>query len=212
MFSTAIFTIQFCCVIAQQPIAQICNQFTKLSDKYKMMIPKDFCMPSGYLCYYLINDRDLTSDGKNDLVIHWQKLNMKDGDTTFVTIYQRINDSTLIHKATLSNLYPLYFKEYVLEYDPPKDLENIFSKLAENAQRFKVEFRKNEIWIELFTEAQAGVDLFFKYNTNKENWYLIKEVYWFGDNLRMERKIRETKTIKNGMSIQQFNMFDYLDD
>ena len=64
MFSTAIFTIQFCCVIAQQPIAQICNQFTKLSDKYKMMIPKDFCMPNGYLCYYLINDRDLTSDGK----------------------------------------------------------------------------------------------------------------------------------------------------
>jgi hypothetical protein len=29
--------------------------------------------------------------------------------------------------------------------------------LAENAQRFKVEFRKNEIWIELFTEAQAGL-------------------------------------------------------
>jgi hypothetical protein len=68
------------------------------------MIPKDFCMPNGYLCYYLINDRDLTSDGKNDLVIHWQKLNMKDGDTTFVTIYQRINDSTLIHKPH----YPIY--------------------------------------------------------------------------------------------------------
>ena len=82
---------------------------------------------------------------------------MKDGDTTFVTIYQRINDSTLIHKATLSNLYPLYFKEYVLEYDPPKDLENIFLKLKQQGSPKSLVIKNN------FSEThQTSLSFFWK--------------------------------------------------
>jgi hypothetical protein len=190
----------------------ICNQFTDWNEKYKKLIPKDFCMPEGYRCYYFINNVDLTADGKNDLVIHWEKKKQVDGDTTFVSIYQKINDTTFVHKATLANLYALYFKEYELMYNPPKLLENAFLKLATVAPYFKLEFRKNLIWVELFTEAQAGVNLFFSYNIQKKNWFLSKEVYWFGDNLRVAREIRETKILKNGISIQEFNMFDYLYD
>ena len=80
-------------IVAQQKKASICNQFTDLGEKYKKMIPKDFCMPEEYMCYYFINNVDLTSDGKNDLIIHWRKKIQIDGDTTFVSIFQRINDA-----------------------------------------------------------------------------------------------------------------------
>lgn len=209
-----VFSVMNYGAFSQQAKDDTCNQFTDGSDKYKKMIPKEFCMPKGYLCYYFISDIDLTADGKKDLIIHWRKKRQVDGDTTFVSIYQRINDSTLVHKSTLSNLYALYFKEYDLSYhiENPK-LDKIQEILAiSNVEMFDVQFRKSQICVSLFTEAQAGVDVFFNYNVQKKNWYLTKEVYWFGDNLRVEREIRETKIIKNGIAIQMFNMFDYLDN
>lgn len=189
------------------------NKFVE-STRITKKIPKDFYMPKGYKYFDVIDNVDLTADGVNDLIIHWEKKDLVDGDLTYVNIYTKKNDTIFSGLTVLNNLYPMYFHEYDLKYKvKDKNLEEIHAKLTlAGADRFKVEFKKNVIWIELFTEVQAGVDVFFSYDTQKQNWFLSKEIYWVGDNLKSVKQVRQTKLIKNGIAIEKFNMLNYLHD
>src|SRR5690606_15661970 len=95
-----------------------CNQKVWIG-KFAKLISKDICIKNGpYHISQVYEMCDVNNDGLKDLIIDYNKVNLQDGDTIFVSVYLQKSDSTFKLLKTFDNLYPIYFDRYDLEYQP----------------------------------------------------------------------------------------------
>ena len=171
-------------------------------------IPEEVCLPEGHQITRLYKSTDVNKDGLKDLIFDWSKINLKDGDTLYVSIYNQLNDSTFSHFKTFNNLKPIFFKEYSFEYrvkDPM--LNEIKSKYNEQIPPYRLEFKNNIIYISFIIGAPyVTINQYYQYK--KDTWYLMKEEIWdeSGEHIKKE-KIMGFEQLR----IDDFDYLNYLD-
>lgn len=171
-------------------------------------IPKEVCLPEGHQITRLYKNTDVNNDGFKDLIFDWSKINLKDGDTLYISIYNQLKDSTFVLFRTFSNLKPLYFKRYNFEYQVKDSMLNeIKSRYNEQIPPYRLEF-KNDIIYMSFIIGAPFVTLNQYYQYKKDTWYLVKEEIWdeSGEHIQKE-KILDFEQVK----IDDFNYLNYLD-
>lgn len=155
-----------------------CNRETDL----KMFIPNDVCIPNGkYQITQVDKENDVDGDNKKDLVIEWNNMPIKDGDTIFVSIYLQNKDSAFTFFRTFNNLYPIFFKSYDLSYMPrDTSLNTIYKKYEGEYLMLDLIFKKGKIVIRRKNDATSEFFITYKYDKKLKNWIYEKcEMYDF---------------------------------
>ena len=181
-----------------------CNRNVWIKSDEKL-IPKQVCIPSGYLIYNIYEQTDFNGDGLKDFFFKWGNAELKDGDTLFVSIYNQNPDSTFTHFKTFNNLYPIYFKEYGLNYKPVnKELDDLHKKYEGEYQFLELEFKKGLISLLIKYEAKVELEINYQYDLIKRNWiYQDAELHDFA--LNKTSKIDLSKKV--GPTINDFTYF-----
>jgi hypothetical protein len=145
------------------------NRFTK-------MLPKEVCIPKGnYHITEVYEKIDLNDDGFEDFIFDWNKNPLQDGDTIYVTIYFQNSDSTFSYFRTFNNLYPIYFKDYSLEYPPKVESLKVIHKKYEGENQFlNLSFEKNLITLKIKNEAKEDLWVQYYYDKSKKDWLYLK--------------------------------------
>jgi hypothetical protein len=194
-----------------------CNR-SAFVKSYQERLPKDICLPEGYILVDILSDTtDMNGDSRVDFAARLQKINAQDGDTTLAVLYKQNESGNYEEWVTFNNLFPIYLKDYRYDYD--RDFKerrdtSYFMKLRVRyvyPELTDVFFNKDTITVKFNIEGGGGLLLYFSFNKNKENWYLVKQSRWLGDRGMVE-KIIHTTIPQNQYNIKEFNMLDYLDD
>lgn len=99
---------------------------------YSYSLPDGISLPDSTFNIGIRFDyNDVNKDGLEDFVFSWDKINIKDGDTIFLSVYLQSPDTTFHLLKIFKNLYPMYFSSY----DPHvktgnKKLDSLKSKYA----------------------------------------------------------------------------------
>lgn len=173
-------------------------------------IPKEVCIPMGYEIRYTYEPVDVDNDGLKDFIFSWEKKQLKDGDTIYISVYKMNTDSTYSFLKTFNNLYPIFFKSY----DNCKICDKRFYEICERYGGYPLReftFFENGIKI-MFKDntggSHAGIILTYKYNKEKNNWYLEKKETWLE---RESVEIERVEKIEEEISIDEFNYLDCLE-
>lgn len=204
------------CSLAQKP-EQKCNRSVSYN-RLKSKLDSSICLPKGYHITDIYDKNDLNSDGRNDKIIKWQKIEIIDGDTILYSMYAKQKDSTFSFFRTFRNLEPLYFTNY----DVPtgdKILDSVKS-IYFYPGRTIVEFETNTIKVTLYTEPVAFKELYFTYSPKEMTWILTREKQWLvppknyeGDEKLDEngRKLEYDRAPDQPMRVEDFDMLKYID-
>jgi hypothetical protein len=195
---------------------QECNRKVYI-ESYQERMPKDICLPEGYMLRSILSDTtDMNSDGKIDFAAKLYKVNKQDGDTTLVVLYKQNEAGDYDEWVTFNNLFPIYLKDYSYDYYRDRNDTSFFMNLRrwyQYPEFSNVFFNKDTITVKFNTGGGGGLLLYFSFNKNKENWYLVKQAEWYGSLGRIEKIPDYEITIpQNQYSIKEFNMLDYLEE
>lgn len=145
----------------------------------KNKLIKEICIPADKVIGYIINDVDLNSDGKKDVIARYHKMPLSDGDIITHDIYTRIDDSNFKLYKSLENLIPPYLNSYSSDYAKESPLaQDIYNRFPRNVD---VEFKDNQVIINHFLYDVYGKTYIFEYSKNANDWVLSKEQYWIGE-------------------------------
>ena len=184
-----------------------CNK-KSWTKKIRKALPSDICLSDSTMAYLLFSDFDYQSDHLNDIAIKVGNERIKDGDTVILEIYAQQSDSTFTKSKILDNIYPIYFKNYSLDYE----IESSgLLKLKNRYQGFnpleEMELKGSNFILRMLSDATTSFILTYKYSSNKKDWLLDKfELY---DHYSEE--VTEKTTSRIGSEIGKFNYFDYLE-
>jgi len=145
--------------------------------RYKKLIPKGICIPNDCQIDYIDEDflPDFNKDGLTDFVFKWSKIKLKDGDTSYVSVYIHNKDSTYTLLKTYSNLYPIYFFDYSLEYKiPNQKLKALQKKYQGENLLHNLSFEDNLVKITTLAEAKAEFVFTYQYDDSIKNWVYMK--------------------------------------
>jgi hypothetical protein len=150
-----------------------CNRTVEIKE-YSKILPIEVCLPKGYQVVYIYNNVDFNSDKKNDFCFAWRKINISDGDTTYISIYKQNSDSTYHIFKTFKNLRPLFFKDYSPEYHPKdSSLNELKGKYIGYGLR-KLNFENDLIKVVFAADATDDFSLVYKYDDSIKNWKLTE--------------------------------------
>ncbi|MDM8161513.1 hypothetical protein QUH73_16955 [Labilibaculum sp. K2S] len=157
-----------------------CNQKVWLRS-FKKLLPKEVCIKQGnYHITEIYNKVDLNDDGLMDFICDWNRYPLQDGDTIFVSIYIQNIDSTYSHVKTFDNLYPIYFKDYSLDYVPDNPaLVDVHRMYNDQSPFLKLTFEKNTIKIVMTADAESNLIITYSYNRSLKGWSYYESQYYF---------------------------------
>jgi len=182
-----------------------CNQ-TVWSTYDAEKIPKGVCLPNGYEFLYVHTATDINGDGLYDFIFNWDKILMRDGDTTFVSVYVQNPDSTFSHFRTFNNLFPTYFNRYDDNYIPQDTaLIPLLRRYEATSTPFrKLEFKQDSLIITICLDAKSDLRTVYVYDKNLNNWLYKEssEVWYEGGGVS-----RDDLEDKLGPTIDDFTYF-----
>lgn len=157
-----------------------CNRSVWINN-FTNLLPKEVCIPKGNYHITRVFDRvDINSDGLEDFIFDWNKNPLQDGDTLYVTIYTQNQDSTFSHFRTFSNLLPIYFKSYSLDYIPKnKKLSTLHKKYNDEYPFLELSFEKESIQITRTGDAEVHLIITYKFDKAINNWRYEKSEEYF---------------------------------
>jgi len=200
------------CSTAQKPN---CNKTLRYSN-LKSKMDSAICIPQGYQIMQ-IYDADLNNDGYSDKAIRWQKIKLSDGDTVFYSIYLRNKKNKLSYYKGLSNLEPLYFKNY--EANTSNKFYDSIKLIYSYPTLSVVDFSSGTITTEFYTEDTLLKKLFFTYSSKEKTWILTREMQWFvppksyeGDEKLDEngRKLEYDRVAEQSIHVEDFDILKYI--
>lgn len=180
-----------------------CNRAVWIKQNAKNL-PKEVCIPKGYLISNIYESTDINGDSLPDFIFKWRKPELQDGDTLYISIYLQNSDSTFSYFRTFNNLYPIYFKDYSRDYVPPKSALIALHKKYEGEDQFlELKFEQNLITLKIEYAAKEDLWVQYYYDKSKKDWlYQKAEIhdYW-------EKVTPIDLSEKIGPSINNFTYF-----
>lgn len=161
-------------------IAQVtdCNRTLWIKQDEKKL-PKEVCIPKGYLISNIYESTDVNGDGLSDFIFKWRKQELCDGDTFYITIYIQNPDSSFTNFRTFNNLYPINFKDYSMNYTPQDErLRSIHKKYMGEYLFLKLAIEKDIIQITRKGDATADLIITYRYDKDLKNWRYEKTVMY----------------------------------
>ena len=185
-----------------------CNQ-NIWNKRFAKNLPKEVCIPKGYIISYVYDDVDLNNDGLKDFIFKWRKTELLNGDTLFVTIYKQNPDKSFSPLKTIKNLYPIFFQRYDYDYIIQDSSMNELKGRYNGFYPFhELHFETNTIILKIETETGTGYSFYWKYNDKKKNWFMDNIIKW--DNILPKYDGQSLDNIDTSQSIDEFSYFDYL--
>lgn len=168
------------CVSAQNKLDAVyvtdslCNRNVEIQN-YLRKLPKDICIPFGYHISFIRSETDINNDGLLDFIFEWNSPELKDGDTIFISCYLQNPDLSYSHLKSFKHLYPVYFKDYSASYVPiDSTLKELKNRMVMGYALKSLKFEGMFIKIEFKADAASDFCLEYKFDVEKENWFLIK--------------------------------------
>lgn len=164
-----------------------CNQKFYGTKRYLKELPSYICVPEGNAISDFVRTTDVDGDGVADfLFVQYRKWRDSwiDGDTLYWDFHVRDSNGRFQKKFSLSNIEPPYINDTSLEYLADNDLaQRIFESypipLTDNSLGFNV--TGDTIRLSYKFDDAKGKSFIFIYSTEKDNWYLEKIEYFFGE-------------------------------
>lgn len=170
-----------------------CNSETNSFNKNELkLIPKEICLPKGYIIWSIGDSTDINGDGLKDFFMYWRKQELpKNGDTMYLSIYEQKKDKSFMLVRKFSNLDPIYgSKIYLREY--------IFQD-----QLFKIKIE---------AAVREGGIFYYYYDNNIKNWVLKKQEYWIESPDGNSTKIKSMEKPPKEITLDKFNYKDVVDN
>jgi hypothetical protein len=178
---------------------------------YKKELIKEVCIPDGYtivLIHSKHKDIDINGDSLSDFIFEYRKQKFKEMDTTYLSAYRKVNDSTHVFLKTFNNILPLHLKSY----DYPSGnaaAAKVFNCYGDGYPLKKLDIENGVISLSIRIDAASGYLLKYSYEKERRNWYLTTFQEWIdmpdGSRQSSDRNIRES-----GESIDEFSYQKYL--
>ncbi|MEM4326149.1 MAG: hypothetical protein QXU40_02515 [Candidatus Pacearchaeota archaeon] len=186
-----------------------CNRAVQVKS-YEKELPKEVCIPQGYLISDIYEKTDINGDSLNDFIFDWNKNPLKDGDTIYVTIYLQNPDGTYKYFRTFNNLYPIYFKSYSLDYIPQDTSLILIHRKYENFYPLhRLKFEKDLIKITIRNDAETDIVVTYRFDKTINNWRFEKsEEYYFIDGTLDPINLSD----KLGPTIDNFTYFYWIEE
>jgi len=207
LFSLSLFMIS-CSVTGQKQ--NPCNRAVDTKSYEKDLI-KEVCIPKNHvitLLYTDLRDIDIDGDGWGDFIFNHRKPKLQELDTTYLTVYKKINDSTHVFLKTFNNLFPVYLKSYD-EYSGDSLADKIFLCYNHTYPLIRLEMDKGIITLVLSIDPASGYLLKYTYKPKKKNWYLTTYQEWI-DMPDGTRDSQDRPIPEEGESIDKFSYQKYL--
>jgi hypothetical protein len=194
-----------CSVVGQK--LNPCNR-TVDTQSYEKDLIKEVCIPKNHvitLLYTDLTDIDIDGDSLGDFIFNHRKPKMQELDTTFLTVYKKINDSTHVFLKTFKNLFPVYLKSYD-DYSGDDKADKVF---RHTNPLIRLEMSKGIITVVFSIDPASGYLLEYTYKPERKNWYLTTYQEWidFQDGTRQSQ---DRKIPQEGESIDEFSYQKYL--
>ena len=186
-----------------------CYQSTKYKSLEKK-IPADICLTSGELEFEEITFTDFDNDGLEDFIAKWQPKKLTDGDTLQVSAYRQYSAGRYKLYKTWNNLYPIYFKDYSLEYAVKDSLLNEVKANYPGYPTKEVKFSEDKLLLHFEAGLGSHYFLHYRYDSTKGNWYLERRIYSESDHEGNLHQVSSENLMDQFQSIDEFNYFDYL--
>lgn len=194
-----------------------CNRKT-VDESIDKLLPKGVCVPEEYTVDQVTSEIDYNGDGRRDVVIRYSEYPLKEGTPRFYSIYQGYSDTSFVRKMDLPNVYPPYIRNI---YAAASDSGSVgYSLLQQFPYDTKLEFINDTIKLSHRISFDYGKTYLFIYDSQKENWFLNKTIYWVGEIDRrdleqmdlsmklLEKILLETKAYDGTMPIDKFDLKD----
>ena len=166
--------------------AEKCDYHT---EKYvKRLNVTGICIPDKHIVH-AIEEIDIDGDGIDEYMLYWRKKNVVEGDTTFISFYTQLNDTTVSLLKIIDNYYPLY-----IDYDAKYHSEKINSLIEcygyKNPQGYS-SFDETGIYLNINVETGFKIRLEYKYDKNENDWYLWKKTECYTINEGLDEECHE---------------------
>jgi len=187
-----------------------CNREVDIKSYEKNLI-KEVCIPEKHiitLLYTDLRDIDIDGDGLGDFIFEHNKLNTQELDTSFLTVYKRINDSTHVFLKTFNNLFPVYLQSYD-EFPKNPQANRVFNCYNLTYPLIRFEMDKGVITLVFNIDPASGYLLEYTYKPEKRNWYLTTYQVWI-DFQDGTRRSENRQIPQEGESIDEFSYQKYL--
>jgi hypothetical protein len=172
---------------------------------------KEICIPKDHIItklYTDLRDIDIDGDSLGDFIFEHNKADFQEMDTSYLTIYKKINDSTHVFLKTFDNLFPVYLKSYDYPSANPVAAK-VFECYADGSPLLDLTLSRGVISLTLRIDAASGYLLEYTYKPERKNWYLTTYQEWIdmpdGTRQSVDRKIPD-----EGESIDEFSYQKYL--
>lgn len=201
-----------------------CNQQVR-TKWLKNKIPNSVCIPVNQYIREIKSRKDLNKDGLNDFVITHSKINIKDRDTLFVSIYTQNADSTFILKKTLGNLYPIILSDYNSDLYLKDSISGTFVTSYNGIYPLeKLEFLEEEVILKIIIGAGETMTFHFIYRKTEDNW-LLEWAEYRGELTRQAEELLRADGVLNDfepkidkiyykkeeqITIDEFDYFDWI--
>lgn len=188
---------------------QLCNQSVKYKSLSKK-VPPTICLPSNQVEFEEITITDFNQDGIKDFIGKWQPKNLADGDTLHVSVYIQIDSGSYEFLKIYSNLYPIYFTDYSLEYRVQDSLLNELKARYPGYPTKEVEFNGDKLLLHFEAGVGSYYFLHYRYDPEAKDWYLERRIYSEEDYEGNLHEVSNEYLWDERMSLEEFNYFDYL--
>jgi hypothetical protein len=207
LFSLSFLLIS-CNVIGQKKSP--CNKAVDTKSYTKDLI-KEVCIPKSHaitLLYTDLRDIDIDGDSLGDFIFNHRKPKLEEMDTTYLTVYKKVNDSTHVFLKTFNNLFPVYLKSYD-DYPSHPKADKVFRCYNHTYPLIRLEMDKGIITLVLSIDPAYGYLLEYTYQPIKKNWYLTTYQEWI-DMPEEGRQFANREIPEKGESIDEFSYQKYL--
>jgi hypothetical protein len=167
-------------------------------------------LPRGKWVTQIIDTVDLTGDKKMDFIVEWRSEKFYEGDTVRISVFSQNEDNTFVRVATFDNLYTPLFTDYASHVKTGNQrLDSVYWRFIYSNDQL-VEFKAQTIVVGFFLDAGSGVDFYFEYKRNLQDWLLSKKVYWVQTNKIIGKEIIQERLVEEHISIKSFKIMDFL--
>jgi len=187
-----------------------CNRTTDIPSYTKHII-KEVCIPKDHVItklYTYLRDIDIDGDSLGDFIFEHNKFKLQEMDTSYLTVYKKINDSTHVFLKTFNNLFPVYLKSYDFPSKNPQAAK-VFNCYNVGYPLNRLEMDKGIIRLVLGIDPASGYLLEYTYKPEKRNWYLTTYQEWI-DMPDGTRDSQDRPIPEEGESIDEFSYQKYL--
>jgi hypothetical protein len=186
---------------------QPCNQ-QSLLNKQRNKIPSGVCIRSGHIIDEILDSVDVNGDGKFEFLVTWHLSQLRDGDTIYVSIFNKSSNGTYTNLKTFNNLFPINFKSYSLSYKVADQRFTEIHNAYNGMYPFRdLQFENSSISIKIMSAVNEGYILVYEFRPDRNNWYLKRKEKWAEVD---DRTVTELQSLVKSETIDQFSYLDYM--